>query len=543
MVLKINDTSCKVMVDTGSVANILDEAMYKKIGKPQLSNSGQRRLCPYGGVQPLKVLGCCSLTVETKKKIQVHEFQVVLGDWGALLGYDTASDLGLVKVNLSAIGEAGRPDKVKQRFPNLFKGIGKLKGIQVRLHIDDSVKPVAHRHRRTPFHLRNKVAQELDKLLEEDIIERVEGEPTPWLSPIVVVPKRNKDEIRICVDMREANKAILRERHLLPTTEELISDLNGASIFSKIDLRAGYHQLELHPDSRYITTFSTHKGLFRYKRLFFGISSASEIFNEHIRNVIQDIPHAKNVSDDIFVYGKGKDAVKMHEKTLTDTLDALEKAGLTVNSSKNEYHKEEVNFYGLKFSAKGISPDPKKVSAVKDIPAPKNVSEVRSLMGMLTYCSRFIPDFATVGEPIRRLLRNNVDFVWSTEQDKALQRLKDCLSNECVLQYFDTSKETELIVDASPVGLGAMLCQENKVVEYASCSLSPTESRYSQTEREALAIVWACEHFDMYLCGAPHFVVWSDHKPLERIWKKAKAPSLRIERWGLRLQSYNMTGC
>ena len=165
--------------------------------------------------------------------------------------------------------------------------------------------------------------------MDQDIIEKVEGCATPWVSPIVTPPKKNPNEIRLCVDMREPNKAILRERHQMPTREELIHDLNGARVFSKLDLRAGYHQIELEPESRYITTFSTHLGLFRYKRLNFGICSAAEIFQETIKNVIRDIPCTKNISDDI--YGKGDKAQENHDKVLEATLQHIHDVGLTLN--------------------------------------------------------------------------------------------------------------------------------------------------------------------------------------------------------------------
>ena len=214
--------------------------------------------------------------IETKHKIQCHKFFVTKSNYGSLIGYHPT-------------------------YPNLFKGIGKLKDTQVKIHVDESVKPVAQRPRRVTFHLRDKVEQEIQKLLDEHIIEKVQGDLTPWVSPIVVVPKKDSESVRICVDMRKPNQAILRKRHQMPTVEELTSDLNGEKVFSKIDLTSEYHQLELTPESRSITTFSTHVGLFRYKRLNFVISSASEIFQETIRNIIQDIPNARNISDDIIV--------------------------------------------------------------------------------------------------------------------------------------------------------------------------------------------------------------------------------------------------
>lgn len=144
------------------------------------------------------------------------------------------------------------------KYPKLFKGVGKLKETKVNIHIDDTVKPLALCHVRTPFHLRDKVAEDIKHQLDDDTIEKVEGVPTPWISPIVAIPKKNQHEIRACVDMRQPNKVIIRERHIMPTVEELIHDLNGAKVFSKLDLRSGYHQLELDEQSKHITVFSTH---------------------------------------------------------------------------------------------------------------------------------------------------------------------------------------------------------------------------------------------------------------------------------------------
>jgi hypothetical protein len=201
-----------------------------------------------------------------KSKVEFYEFYIVPGDHGSLLGYPTSTELDLIAV-LNNITDSHLKNE------NLFKRIGKLKDTTVKLHIDETVKPVAQKQRRTPFHLRDKVANEIEKLLK-DVIEKVEDTPTPWVyvSHIVTPPKKEPGAIRLCVDMREPNQAIQRERHQMPTIDELINDLNLAKVFSKLDLRAGYHQLELHEDSRYITTFSTHIGLYRYKRLNFGIS-------------------------------------------------------------------------------------------------------------------------------------------------------------------------------------------------------------------------------------------------------------------------------
>ncbi|XP_014668802.1 PREDICTED: uncharacterized protein K02A2.6-like [Priapulus caudatus] len=234
--------------------------------------------CTFGARQHGDKLPTCDVKIEGKviqyaKKVVETNIHVVDGSIGNLLGYRAAEDLGIIHVAQSV---TSKMQTIAGKFPNIFKGMGKAENIQVKLYIDENVEPKQQPHRRIPFHVRKAVERELDKLKEMDVIEKVSG-PTPWVSPIVVVPKKN-NEVRICVEMRKANEAVKRTKHVMPTIDELITDLNGASVFSVLDLRSAYHQLELQPESRYITTFSTHVGLFRYKRLMFGINAASEIF-------------------------------------------------------------------------------------------------------------------------------------------------------------------------------------------------------------------------------------------------------------------------
>ena len=170
-------------------------------------------------------------------------------------------------------------EEILHDYKGIFEGVGKLTGYQVKLHVDPEVPAVAQPVRRTLFSLREKVKEKIEELVGMDIMEPVEG-PTPWVSPVVVVPKQN-DEIRLCVDMRRANEAIIRERYQIPTVNKVLHNLNQSTVFSKLDLKRGYHQLKLHPDSRSITTFTTHCGLYRYKRLIFGINSAPEVY-QHV---------------------------------------------------------------------------------------------------------------------------------------------------------------------------------------------------------------------------------------------------------------------
>ena len=326
--------------------------------------------------------------------------------------------------------------------------------------------------------------------------------------------------------MRKANTAVQRERHITPTVDEIINNLNGASVFSKLDLRSGYHQLELSPESSYITTFTTHKELYRYKRLIFGLSSAAEIFQHTIQNLLSGIPGAKNISDDIIVYGRTQEE---HDTALQAVFQRLLESNLTLNKDKCEYNKSSIDFYGYTFSSEGISADPKKVESIQNASVPANATELRSLLGLVNYVSRFIPDYATITAPLRELTKKNAKWEWSRKHQQALDEIKKRLTSSSVMAYFDPQKKTEVVVDA-------ILAQKEpgtdqvKVVAYASRALTDTETRYSQTEKEALAIVWGCEKFHIYIYGTT-FDMITDHKPLELIFNNPNSkPPARIER-------------
>ena len=519
------------MIDSGASVNLPDETTFQRINShgSKCLQPAHTKIYSYGSKTPLPLLGTLTATVKSSNASTSAQLIVVKGENGNLLSYHTARKLGLiaVSINTATVTERNKddPESFKEEFKSLFGGIGKVPNKEVKLHIDPDVTPRQQSHRRIPFHVRDDVEKELEKLEKLDIIEKVEG-PTPWISPIVVVPKKS-GEVRICVDMREANKAVKREKHLMPTNDDLIADLNGATHFSTLDLSSGYHHLELAPESRYVTTFSTHAGLRRYKRLPFGINAASEIFQEAIRELLTGLPGCKSISDDIIVFGKGQEE---HNKNLRDVLQRLKENNLRLNKDKCEFSKTEIKFYGHIFSAVGVRPDPKKVDAIHEAQPPQNPSDVKSLLGMAQYVSRFIPDYATITTPLRLLTRQDTPWKWEREEQKALDKLKEALVEESVMSYFDPRKKTEIIVDASPTGLGGLLVQEGKVLGYASRALSDVESRYSQTEREMLAVVWGVEHFHLYVYGA-QFSVITDHKPLIGIFKNHKQTSPRMERF------------
>ena len=292
--VRINNVEIKMIIDTGASINI-DENTFAFISKtkPIPLRRTQTKLFAYGSTQQLSVKGKFETYRRNKKRITVSYIYVVKGNYGSLLSYQTAIDLGLIKVKFNQVDEKLSADEIPKKFPALFNGIGRLKNFEVKLHINEAVPPVAQPARRIPFHLRKKVSAALKRLENKRIIEKVDG-PTPWISPLVIIPKNDR-RVRLCVDMRMPNRAIQRERHPSPTIDDLIHEMNGAKVFSKLDLRSGYHQLSLAKESRYITTFVTHKGLRRYTRLNFGTNSASELFQNVIYNQVHDIPGVINM--------------------------------------------------------------------------------------------------------------------------------------------------------------------------------------------------------------------------------------------------------
>jgi len=253
------------------------------------------------------------------------------------------------------------PSSILDGFPSLFHGIGKLKDRQVKLHIRPDAEPIAQPLRRTPYQLRSKVESKIKELLEADIIEPVDT-PTSWVNPVVIVPKPNGD-IRLCVDMRRANEAIQRVRHPIPTVDEILQSMNGSTVFSKLDLKLGYHQVELDPGSRDITTFATSAGLYRYKRLFFGVNSATEQYQHEIQRVLSGLEGAANISDDVIIHGCGQEN---HDRNLMAALARIEESRLTLNPDKCEFNMPRLVFMGMLVSEQGIGPTEERVRAVAE---------------------------------------------------------------------------------------------------------------------------------------------------------------------------------
>ena len=534
----------KTTIDSGATINVIDHGTFSKMQNITLTRTKTKAFA-YDTTSPVEFVGKFDAVIGTKKRISVATFYVTKAEnCGNLLSPTTAQELGLISLHIDKLtSKDAAIENIVQKNSKVFSGLGKLKGEKIKLDIDETKTPRAEPQRRVPYHIREKVTSAITELETQDIIEKVpESEATPWVSPIVAIPKKD-GQVRICVDMRLPNEAIRRVRHPIPTVSDVSLALNGAKYFSKLDLSQAYHQLELHEQSRYITTFSTHMGLYRYKRLNYGTNAAAEIFQYSLQTALEGLKGVKNIADDIIIFGATRSE---HDDNLDKCLQRLAMKGLRLNPSKCNFLSNTLTFFGQVFSKEGTRPDPRRVADLINAPKPNNAHEVQSFLGMANYSRVYIPDFATLTAPLRELTKKDVRYEWTQIHQNAFEKLKNTLATAPCMSYFDKRKQTFVTVDASPVGISAILSQQPKhrevnhqqIISYASRALSDVEKRYSQTEKEALAIVWAVEHFHLFLYGS-EFTLITDHKPLEVIYGQRNAKtSARIERWVLRLQPY-----
>ena len=283
-----------------------------KMARPNIRlHKTEARIFPYGAEKPLNLLGIiyCNTSYENKRQIS----RIYVADCptaGCLIGKDSSIELGLIRIDtLNAV--TLQDDAWEKKYTSVFKGLGHLKNKKVTLKVKPDVRPVRQPLRRVPFHVRKNIEAEIQRLLDLDVIEKAEG-PTSWVSPVVAVPKKD-GSVRLCVDLRLVNQAICRRQYPIPTVDEILEKLSTGAVFSKIDLNMGYHQVELDEESRNLTTFSTSEGLYRYKRLVFGVSSAFEEFHELISSLFQNEPNIESIADDIIVFGKDE---KEHNSAL-----------------------------------------------------------------------------------------------------------------------------------------------------------------------------------------------------------------------------------
>ena len=555
-------------------------------------------ILPYAS-PPIKPVGQVTLKASKGSSTCILTFQVINTDQPALLRTEASKTLGVLTLNADFIRKcststtplppltgpetsqesaAGPPppppntstriwpklgtltlDFISKNCTSLFQGLGYL-GPPVDFDLDPNVKPSHAPIRRQPISKLNAIKAALDNYEATGQLVRV-SQPTDWISNMVIREREptptKPGKIRVCLDPSQIlNKAIRRPKYIIPTLEENLHRLHGVKYMSVIDVKEAFQNIPLTLRSSLMTTMLTPWGRYRWTRLPFGISSASEEWQRRIHMVLEGL-QVISIADDILIPGCGATDTEAridHDRNLIAVLERFEQHHVKLNVNKMKFLVREATFMGHVITTDGLQPNPVTVQAIVTMPTPTDKQGIRRFLGAINYLSKFCPQLSSVTQPLCNLTREDTPFLWSTKHQQAFDEAKALATSAPCLAYYDVNAPVVLQVDASDYGLGAALLQPSKhgdrtldesslqPIAYSSTSLTPTEQRYAQIEKECLAIVEAFNKFDQWLLGKSNITVHTDHQPLQSIFQKdlASAPK-RLQKMMLFLQRYNFT--
>ena len=389
-----------------------------------------------------------------------------------------------------------------------------------------------------PYRLTEKEKQEVERRLA-DLLEKewIQPSHSPYGAPILFVAKKDGG-LRMCVDYRALNKQTVKNRYPLPRIDDLLDTLHGAKYFSALDLQQAYHQVRLKPDDIPKTAFITPKGQYEYRVLSFGLSNAPATFQALMNRVLAPFlgKFCLVYMDDILVFSKTPEE---HVQHLRQVLTCFRQQTLYCKLSKCKFAMTSVPFLGHVVSHEGLSPNPAKVQVLRDWPEPSTPHELRCFLGLGQYMSKYIPGYASLTACLQALLRKNAKWTWTDACRSAFTEIKSRLMTAPVLALPDPTLPFEVVTDACQTGLGAVLLQEGRPVAFAGRLLTPAEQRYTTTDQELLAVIFALSQWRCYLQGAQHdFILVTDHHPNTYF---ATQPNLtrRQARWSEKLQEYH----
>ena len=547
--VKIEGFDFQMDPDSGSDINVLGKEHFRMLckklgGKPRLFKVKDNVFAANNtliNMQGRAVLEIASRSKAMKKIVYIMADELKSAP---LLGEKTLLDLGLMKY--SPEGEFANVRQVKlpkstnekvnkliEKYSHLFEGIGKFKDCKVKLKLKPGAVPVQHSARPVSLHLEEKLKRRLDAFVDMNVMEWLTAdEPLGYVSRLVAVPKPNKpDEVRITGDFRDVNRDLSRTRLIEnPRIEDFIKTMNGNKFWFKLDVRHGYHQMELDEESRKLTTMCTKWGNIRYTRVPMGIKNAQDYFDEQMTMMLSHCERTKPFRDDLL--GGGRDEEEFLAE-LEKVFKAADEKNVRFDPSKCDFGIEEMTFLGYKFTKEGVKPDPKKVAALKAAKRPETKEALLSFICMVGWNERFIQRFSEETAILRDLANQPGTMTWTDEHENAFQRVKNALSEDTLLHFFKKGAETGVFVDAGKKaheegkrgGFCGILAQKIdgkwQPIHFASRRMTDVESRWGQTELEARAVRWALtEKFRYYLEAAPHFTVYTDAKSLIPMWKK-----------------------
>ncbi|KAL0152625.1 hypothetical protein M9458_052348 [Cirrhinus mrigala] len=542
-------TIVKFKLDTGAEANVIPKKITDQLQIPVNIQKTNMVLVSYGGTR-IKPEGVVKLHVQAGNKTTDMMFFVTTASDTAPLGRQACVQLDLIrKVETLIPSPPTTKTELITHYASVFQELGQFPGLH-HIHTDPNVPPVKHGCRKIPYVVHDRLHETLAELEIRGVISKV-SKPTSWVSSLCITEKKN-GTLRVCLDPRDLNRAILRQHYNIPTLEDIRCKLAGKKLFTILDEKDGYWQIKLDEEPTDLCAFNTPWGRYRFHRMPFGIKSASEVFqrlnSESFRDIeelrseylnkekplLQDI---QNVSWSLRKKFTTVATTKAeHDAILEKVMNRAESLNVKFNKDKLQYMVNEVTYLGHVITSDGVKPDESKVSVILQLSPPTGKKALQHLLGMTHYLLQYKPNEATLTAPLRLLLRKDIAWQWHPEQQTGLNQLKTAITTAPVLRHFDPKEPMEVQANASKDGLCATLMQKQQPIAYASRALSAAEKNYAQIEKELLTIVFALRKFHQYVYGIP-IRVQSDHKPLEAIFSKpiGAAPA-RLQRMLLQLQ-------
>lgn len=556
--LSINNTQINCIIDTGSDVNIMSKSVYDSLNAKNALSKSNVKIKSYTG-NSLEVLGQqnleCKFLLNDHSITKQINFIIANVSSPTILGKITCSEMGLIKrvfcVDTTSQNETNSSQSQSSSLQlgqsqnininelvksnnSVFVGLGCLPG-ECHINTNPEVQPKVDAPRKVPFALHNRLKQELDNMGKMDVITKV-TEPTEWVSSLILIEKKN-GQLRVCLDPRNLNQAIKRTHYPIPSVDMVRAKVAGAKFYSTLDASSGFWMCKLSEKSSYLTTFNTPFGRYRFKRLPYGVSCAPEYFHRIMTEIFGDIPGVAVYSDDILVSGK---TLQEHNERLTIVFKRALEHNVKFNKQKCSFTKESIKYLGHIFSANGITADPDKLRAIKEMPSPTCLKDLQRFLGMLNYLSPFIENMAGETEILRQLLKKSTDWQWTANHESTFCHLKQVICHVPVLSHFNVNDPIVLQADASKSAVGAVLLQNQHPIYYASKTLTDTQQKMAQIEKELYAIVFACIKFHQFIYGQT-VTVETDHAPLITLFKKslAEVPT-RLQRMMLKIQPYSL---
>lgn len=558
-----SEQSCIIdcIPDTGAEMTICGENIIQQLKiKHELINYRNKEKLIAANDTEIKTLGKIKLIMTLKNRTTEEDVIICRNQNSMLLSWQACRSLGIIPINfphpireiqIDSTSEHGSlKENLLTEFSDVFDNnvtLTEMNGGPMKIHLQEDAKPYAiHVARQIPFMVRDQVKKELDSMVTRNIIRPLEDEPTSWCHPMVVVMKP-KGGVRICVDLTKLNKYVDRPTYTVKTPKEAVNSIDHrAKYFSTFDAAQGYWQLSLDENSQQLTTFITPYGRYMFLRAPMGLSSTGDEYSRRGDIALKNIKNMQKVVDDTILYDED---FEQHIDNVRNFLSACRKNHITLNPKKFVLAQEKVSFVGYLVSSHGIEADPKKLKSIKEFPSPTNITELRSFMGMTNQLCNFSKEISGAAEPLRGLLSTKNVFNWTADHSLAFENVKSILCRAPTLGHFDPSLPVILQTDASRLnGLGYALMQKQdnqiRLIQCGSRFLSPTEARYSTTEIEMLAVVWAIRKCHIYLMGMKMFTIKTDHRPLISILDKQtldQLPNPRIQRLREKILIYKFT--